>query len=644
MRLLHTKDYHFEEKNASEVQYAILSHTWGPEEILFEDVARSEGSSLWESKQGAAKVRASCAFALAEGFEYIWIDTCCIDKSNSVELSEAINSMYECYQLADVCYAYLADVQRRSDLASSRWFTRGWTLQELIAPPMVKFLNSSWALLGTRGLLASQVEKITSLPKTLLTDRKGYVDWIAAERVLQTTSIANRMSWAAKRVTTRREDLAYCLMGIFGVNMPLIYGEGGAKAFTRLQEQIMRQSGDQSILAHGSRFLLAKDPQLFIGGISIINQYRQSAINMAGNELVLDVTLIPCTTNYTESGGTCLAVLNCTFHDPGYFDRLALVVQCVDEEQRRYRVLRGRSKWIVELSPRHPLPRGPSTELSDGWGGCQVLSMDMAGAYTARISLEIYDYERHDYSIHGSMVVQLQVVPSLQDRYEVVSSLPAMTGNYILAKCESNKDEAAHITGSDEDRQWLGTILLSKRAIITRASVGVDPDDRIVLLWGRFKERNTSGGLPSKPWCQLARAASIQKYADDMIFVDHARLKPEDRIEKPPWFSKSTDVFEQLEELPYDPSFMLWYEAAQRSKPIISHFLQALEPALMDAASEAQGTSSLKIGNDFEMVASIEPTTYLGSTVYTLQLKEQPVQTDGEAETNDCQLKDQEQP
>ena len=174
----------------------------------------------------------------------MWIDTCCIDKSSSTELSEAINSMFQWYRNAAICYAYLSDVDilehptgEMQAFSSSRWFTRGWTLQELLAPAELVFLTANWTEIGTKTSLATAVSKITRIDGKVL--REGNWDGY---------SVGQKMSWAAGRQTTRLEDEAYCLMGLFGVNMPLLYGEGG-RAFLRLQQEVLRVSEDQSIFS-----------------------------------------------------------------------------------------------------------------------------------------------------------------------------------------------------------------------------------------------------------------------------------------------------------------------------------------------------------------------------------------------------------
>jgi hypothetical protein len=167
------------------------------------------------------------------------ICSCCIDKTSTAELSEAINSMFLWYRKATTCYAYLSDVRELTELAQSRWFTRGWTLQELLAPAVVRFYSEHWNFLGSKLELRRQLQKVTGILQEVL---------IGGE--LNAISVARRMSWAANRQTTRTEDLAYCMMGIFDINMPLLYGEG-KRSFIRLQEEIMKISDDHSLFAWG---------------------------------------------------------------------------------------------------------------------------------------------------------------------------------------------------------------------------------------------------------------------------------------------------------------------------------------------------------------------------------------------------------
>jgi hypothetical protein len=267
MRLINTKTLRLREFIGQPPPYAILSHTWGRNEVSihdFHDVGRRR------RQRGFAKIQKACLQARRDALEYAWVDTCCIDKSSSAELSEAINSMFEWYRRSEVCYAYLEDVPP-SDLvasgmplsafAASRWFRRGWTLQELLAPSHVRFFNNHWEEIGDRGNLSSVLEDVTGIEKDVLSGG-----------TFSSISVGRRMSWASQRETTRPEDVAYSLLGIFDVNMPLLYGEGD-KAFIRLQEEIMKKSEDQSILAWQDtpesavaspiRGILAKSPRDF---------------------------------------------------------------------------------------------------------------------------------------------------------------------------------------------------------------------------------------------------------------------------------------------------------------------------------------------------------------------------------------------
>ena len=275
MRLLNTttiKLSSFDDDN-SIPPYAILSHTWGNAEITIHDLLKYPESKLKES-EGYRKIRSCCALAAAEGHEYVWIDTCCIDKTSSAELSEAINSMFRWYQEAQLCYAYLADVciddtMAEEALRKSRWFTRGWTLQELLAPKDVVFYDKNWREFGSKSSLITQISLATGIQQDHVHNING-------------ASVAQKMSWASKRQTTRVEDMAYSLMGIFDVNMPLLYGEG-KKAFTRLQHEIAKISSDESLFAWKDDGLVesglfAQSPKAFAESGEVVqissNDYR----------------------------------------------------------------------------------------------------------------------------------------------------------------------------------------------------------------------------------------------------------------------------------------------------------------------------------------------------------------------------------
>ena len=242
MRLLNTETCKLEEfvSSGSTPEYAILSHTWGEEEVTFQDMVRGSDPT----KSGWSKIRVCCRQASKDGWRYVWIDTCCIDKASSSELSEAINSMFNWYKLASVCYAYLADVTmsdpRQDTIRHSRWFQRGWTLQELLAPPFLVFLDNTWTEIGSRADWADEISMVTNITRKVLLG-----DYMSC-------NVATKFSWASQRQTTRKEDEAYCLLGLFEVNLPLLYGED-SRAFTRLQEEIIKNSYDESIFAWEGR-------------------------------------------------------------------------------------------------------------------------------------------------------------------------------------------------------------------------------------------------------------------------------------------------------------------------------------------------------------------------------------------------------
>lgn len=273
MRLINCKTLRLEEFEQDEIpSYAILSHTWDQDELAFRDMEDPSKASL---KKGFAKVQATCRMALSQHISYAWVDTCCIDKSSSAELSEAINSMFAWYRDAVVCYAFLEDFDSEisgasspggsnstdafagseapnkfllgtesdfrgcfeQQLAKCRWFGRGWTLQELIAPDNVEFYDRKWVRFGSKKQLVKVLSLITGVNESVL--EGGPCDDVPVGR---------RMSWASFRRTTRVEDMTYCLLGIFDVNMPMLYGEG-KKAFVRLQEEIIKVSNDLTIFA-----------------------------------------------------------------------------------------------------------------------------------------------------------------------------------------------------------------------------------------------------------------------------------------------------------------------------------------------------------------------------------------------------------
>lgn len=255
---------------------------------------------------GWSKIKGCCEQAANDGWRYVWVDSCCIDKTSSSELSEAINSMYQWYEKSQMCYVYLSDVtavptgrngdthhRKNSAFRRSKWFTRGWTLQELIAPKTVIFYNRSWREIGTRRCLETLISDITGIRSEHFLDPRD-------------ASVAQRMSWASRRETTRVEDHAYSLLGLFNVSMPPLYGEGW-KAFRRLQLEILANSDDESIFAWNSDHkysvniwrrrggLLALFPADFTGSGDIVrseSDNRRRPYYMTNRGLCIEVFLL----------------------------------------------------------------------------------------------------------------------------------------------------------------------------------------------------------------------------------------------------------------------------------------------------------------------------------------------------------------
>lgn len=323
-------------------RYGILSHRWQTEEVSYADIL----SGRAERRASYPKLQRFCRQCALDGLSLAWIDTCCIDRSSSAELSEAINSMYRWYQNTFKCYAYLSDVIAMDQagsiaeiqgmrLANSEWFARGWTLQELIAPGTLHFYDRDWYPLGTKQELSSSLSQITRIPMDVLhgEDPRNYC-------------VAQRMSWAARRKTTRIEDQAYSLMGLFNVNMPMLYGEG-EKAFIRLQEEIIRYSADQSIFVWPgiiSRYekaemydvtyrrlegLLATSPNAFALCDNIIWEAGVSAqrpFSITNLGLSIDFLLRQCSMDIYE------ARLNCFFGSESERKPIAIFLRQTDQD------------------------------------------------------------------------------------------------------------------------------------------------------------------------------------------------------------------------------------------------------------------------------------------------------------------------
>lgn len=383
MRLLDTSSQTLTEKLPGDLRregspYAILSHVWGKAEVVYQDIV--DGKEHLKAEESRLKLSEACERALRDGYKYIWIDTCCIDKSSSSELSEAINSMYTWYQDAAECYAFLDDAPdelntklSKEAFRNSRWFTRGWTLQELLAPPKLVFFSKNWECLGEKRALSPLLADITGIDEAIL----------KCELPVQSASIAKRMSWAASRRTTRLEDRAYCLMGLFSVNMPMLYGEGEERAFLRLQEEIMKSSDDQSLFAWVDRDpdrdpdalggLLAPSPAAFVysnGMLPYQDWEPREPFMMTNRGLHIRLHLT------AVGDGIFAAALDCPV-PPAYADSSFLAVYLrklssgdgdVDHEQQYARVRfgqfgsvtqRGTLKWIyVRQTPQVQTDQG----------------------------------------------------------------------------------------------------------------------------------------------------------------------------------------------------------------------------------------------------------------------------------------------
>jgi hypothetical protein len=290
MRLLHFNDRneitltrHLGDHERRRHPYAILSHCWAEdntEEVTFTEIE----TELGRQKPGYKKIHFCAEQAKKDGIEYFWIDTCCIDKSSSAELSEAITSMFRWYNEATKCYVYLPEVTTQASndqqgleydwklsFRKSRWFKRGWTLQELLAPKVVEFFSLQGALLGSKEDLIELIHEITSIPVPALRGAP-----------LSQYSLEERIRWRENRKTTEKEDQAYCLLGIFEVFMPLMYGEGD-NALRRLAEEVHKRYNQDvagSLLGHSQVPSLglcfnsapAIEPTHFVGRVDELDQ------------------------------------------------------------------------------------------------------------------------------------------------------------------------------------------------------------------------------------------------------------------------------------------------------------------------------------------------------------------------------------
>ena len=348
MRLLHTDSFQLHSFYDEAIPpYAILSHTWGKpeEEVTLQDL----NDPRIRSQSRFSKIRSCCKLAASESLSFVWIDTCCIDKTSSAELSEAINSMYVWYKNSQVCYVYLVDFESARQMRSTggvdharkrnlggRWFERGWTLQELLAPSDVQFLDRWWTRIGSKWELEQQISNLTGVSLEHLRNPND-------------ACVAVKLSWASDRKTTRLEDRAYCLLGLLDVNLPLMYGEG-EKAFLRLQYEFVKNSSDESIFAwtdSGMQWggIFARSPSAFADSGNI---YEASFAHLER-------------TPYTMTNRGLAMEISWGGHDPVYFSeshrcRQVLELQCarMGEERKPFQVQlvrRSKNQWARTGEP-----------------------------------------------------------------------------------------------------------------------------------------------------------------------------------------------------------------------------------------------------------------------------------------------------
>ncbi|KAI0471363.1 heterokaryon incompatibility protein-domain-containing protein [Xylaria cf. heliscus] len=328
-------------QNSFHEPYVVLSHTWGNEqdEVTYQDIL--DGTA--PSKPGYWKVEFCGSKAASEGYKYFWVDTCCIDKSNSTELQEAINSMFRWYQSSARCYVYLSDVKHDHEndrywersFRASRWFTRGWTLQELIAPSLVDFFASDGRWLGDKRELRDKISEITNIDPEALQGKP-----------LDLYKVEERWSWSNDRRTKREEDRVYCMLGIFGVHMPLIYGEGYNSARKRIEQILDKQ---HRVMAIRPREEIQKKTVFIavmgltgVGKSTFISHCTNGAAKASGH-------LDSCTQDVREYSCTYFEDTDVRLIDTPGFD---------DSDRSDASVLKDVSQWLGETYKQHILLHG----------------------------------------------------------------------------------------------------------------------------------------------------------------------------------------------------------------------------------------------------------------------------------------------
>ncbi|KAG1743560.1 heterokaryon incompatibility protein-domain-containing protein [Suillus paluster] len=354
------------------VKYATLSHRWGkgePSYDTFEEMKKSELKT-----PGFEKLMNFCEKAREYDVEFAWSDTCCIDKSSSAELDESIRSMFQWYRKSEICIAHLAQSKTMDDIPRDEWTERGWTLQELLAPIRIKFFNQHWIPMARNPndkhpdtersgcIMLSTLESATGIPRRDICDFAPAAFWVN-----------ERMQWAARRKTTRVEDMAYSLMGIFNVSLQIAYGEG-ERAFGRLIEAVM-QDGDPSVLNwtgqaanyHNSR-AVPRSPQCFVGGRGLDLGSGRLDMTMTSLGLRVPLVILPLDRRSTRDNDNKMHVtLECSlcpaikidsasaneiFSGPGTPYAIGIVnYSVISDGTREFLMIRGKSAGFLLFKP-----------------------------------------------------------------------------------------------------------------------------------------------------------------------------------------------------------------------------------------------------------------------------------------------------
>lgn len=614
MRLLNVHTLILESFNGADEgipPYAILSHTWDNAETTFDDLCTRPTERL-QNLPEFQKVKQSCAQASLDGFNYIWIDTCCIDKGSSAELSEAINSMFKWYQQSSICYVYLKDFevpggeqslgfQRHAqvtllvgnkDFCSSRWFNRGWTLQELIAPRNAVFFDKNWIGFGSRddALFAAICDRTRILPQvftsrhcmcpsishsgTLSLLRNGKCKGCNAKDnlpdILGSLNAAVIMNWAANRATTRIEDMSYSLIGLFNINLPLLYGEGD-KAFMRLQSAILARNNDHSLLlwrekperdeATFSRpGCLSRSPKGFETAPPIVPQREyydfdnemvpRLAVGLADSmepvelsETVLKVTLwiCPCRVGYPfgdnsdEGPGItddwALAILNC--HSASdYLVRPAILLSHMGADL--YRRIACDSIFLVNPRRMHQNPaattlsvyhRNPNTEDNESnWTAIQHASTARCVQKSVKLLVR-----PSGPSLLRSAPRGLDSTTSSIDAVCCVINQPPrcnyslttnMLGGYPRIYAQDSCPPTVPMLRSFIKYSCIrGFGLIGGIHLFELGMSAMSAKSKIYIIWGLYHDepgrpRHGQQDVTSRPWCRIFRAAHFANDAD----------------------------------------------------------------------------------------------------------------------------------